>query len=191
MSEGPAVSPADLGLAGCGDLSALRRLRDYWFELANGDTINPLIPQAEAVPQMELLAELAAAGGEPGDYVSLVVACQIRIESLGRERALAEAIARDAVAENDADKLARWSSSVVDVDGRLKLYREKLRAVVQTTLADEDPEGAALLVMALTSAADGGDEKAVGVLQYVIDAVPAARAVAIQNKVREIERERA
>lgn len=51
----------DIPLAGRGDLSALRRVRDYWVELALRAVEIPRLPRQDALAQVELLAELAAA----------------------------------------------------------------------------------------------------------------------------------
>jgi hypothetical protein len=50
--------PEDVPQAGRGDLSALRRMRDHWLELALGTQEAPHLPRHEALAQMELLAEM-------------------------------------------------------------------------------------------------------------------------------------
>lgn len=178
----------DLARAGQGDLPALRRLRDYWFQVATGDVANPLLPKDEAIPQLELLAHLAAAGsGDVDDQVVLLAAYQVRIRMLERNVEASEGLAREAVEAKDAVALERWSASVVEFNDRLGSYRADMKRMMAAVLHDGEAEGAAMLVGALTLQADNGDERALGMLQCVMDSVTPARASAIKAEVLRIE----
>ena len=181
------VVPEDFGSAGRGDLAALRRLRNYWLQLALGECTNPLIPKEEVLPQLELLSELAAGSGEAEDQVLVIVAYQLRAETLDANRVVAEDLAREAARTNDMVAAAHWSRSAVEFSERQCRLRSLLDALIVAVLNGENAEGAALLVTALTIKADSGDERAVGLLQDIMDAVTPERASAIQHEVRKIE----
>lgn len=189
MSVARPVAPEDFGLAGRGDVSALRRLRDHWLNLASGEAVNPFIPKAEALPQVELLAELAAGTGEPGDLLTLVVAYHIRIESLERDVEGCEALAKEAVAAGNVAMVDRWTDSVVEFGERLAIYRAKVDSLLEEIFNSADAAGTAMIVSALTLEADRGDERAATMLQIVMDAMSAERAAAIQSECRRLEKE--
>lgn len=183
-----AVAPEDVGRAGRGDLAALRRMRDHWLELATGEAKNALIPKDEALPQCELLAELAACGGdEPEDWMALLVAYCIRIEALQGHVGAAERLAKEAAEADNAADLDRWTISVVGIGERIEHYRAKIVDLVSALISSRDPEGAALLASTLSREADQGDERAVPVLQFIMDSVTPDRASAISAAVRKLE----
>lgn len=186
------MQPDDLGRAGRGDTAALRRLRDYWLELADGETVNPLLPHGEVLPQLELLAELAASGSDDADdWIALLVAYQLRVETLQRDAIASQALAKQAVEANDLDKLDRWTRAEVEFTDRRGHYRLKMDALLANILGSDSAEGTAMLVAALTIQADSGDDRAVGMLQCVMDSVTPERAAAILSHAKKIERESA
>ena len=178
----------DVGLAGRGDAAALRRLRDHWLALVEGDAVNPLLPRSEALPQLELLAELAANGSdEAEDWIALLIAYHVRVEALQRDALASEALAKQAAEADDLDRADRWTRSVVEFNDRREHYRAKVGALLASIFASEAAEGSAMLVVALSSQADSGDERAVVLLQRVMDSVTPARAQAIRAEVLRIE----
>lgn len=177
----------DVGLAGRGDLEALRRLRDHWLAIVTRECANPLPCKDDVMPQLELLAELAYAAGEAEDQVALIVVYQVRAEKLAGDVAAFEDLARQAVEANDAAALDMWTRSVVEFGERLGFYRAKLGALQVSVLNDGEAEGAAMLVAALTIRADSGDDRAVGMLQRVMDSVTPLRAQAITAEVIRME----
>ncbi len=185
------MTPEDVGLAGQGDPAALRRMRDHWLELASGERFNPLLPRDETLPQVELLAELAAGSGQPEDQLALVVAYHVRIEVLERNKAAAEGLAKEAAKAHDADALLRLTSSIMEFEERLGRYRAKIDALLAAILNSSGAEGSALIVSALTIQADSGDERAITMLQFIMDSVTPERAQAIQAEVRKMEKEAA
>lgn len=152
----------DVGLAACGNFAALRRLRDHWLDLASGRMVHPLVLMEEAQAQLELLAEMSANGiNQAEDWIALLVAYQLRVAALERDPAAA--------------------------GDRLTHYRDKVDAVLAHVFHDDDAEGSAMLVAALTHQADAGDERAVPLLQSLMDSVTPERAQAIQAEVRKLE----
>ena len=153
------VTPEDVGRAGRGDLEALRRLRGYWLALATGEAFNPLLPKDEALPQVELLAELAAsATQEAQDWIALLVVYHVRLETLTRHASASEEFAEQAVKAGNAADLDRWTRSVVEFRERAAHYRSKAEGIFVHLLDGENPEGAAMLINALSIQADEGDE---------------------------------
>lgn len=183
------VTPEDVGAAGRGDLSALRRLRDYWLRLATGECVNPALRKEDVLPQMELLAELAAGSGEAQDHVALITAYQVRAEALEQSRGACADMAKETAQAGNSVGAQHWSREVADFDDRLRRYRAQIDALHHHLLTEGDASGAAILVTALTLQADRGDEFAVATLQCVMDSVTPERASAIQAEVRKIEKE--
>jgi hypothetical protein len=181
-------TPEDVGLAGRGDLGALRRMRDHWLPLATGEVLNPILPKNEALPQLELLAEMAAsATGQPEDWVALLYAYCVRIQTLKGDISGSQHFANEAVGANSVDGADRWTRSVVELEGRLNHYRAKVADLVSLLLTSNEVAGAAMLVSALSREADSGDESAVPVLQFIMDSVTPERASAISAAVRKLE----
>lgn len=181
-------TPGDIGLAACGDFDALRRLRDHWYALATGELVNPLIPKEEALPQLELLAEMAANGtNEPEDTIVLLVVYQIRAERCQLDLEADEHFAKQAVEAGNADLAGRWTSSAVEARTRLEHYRASIKNRLQHIIDSSEPHGAAMLVSAMTHLADNGDERAVPILEKLLASVTAERAKAIQIEVRKME----
>jgi hypothetical protein len=123
-----AVQPGDVGLAACGNFDALRRLRDHWYGLATGETVNLLIPKEDALPQLELLAEMAANGtNEPEDCIVLLVAYQIRADKLQLDLQASEHFAKEAVDAGSMDPYLRETRSIVDaIKNRVPVLAEGL-----------------------------------------------------------------
>lgn len=185
------VEAEDLELAGKGDLAALRRMRDHWFDIATGQATCPLLPRHDALAQLELLAQMAAINGEFEDSIGLIATYNVRIEVLERDLEASEGLTRAAVEADDVDSVDRWSSYTVELLERLALYQSASGRLVRMTLHDDDATGAALLVSCLTMQADKGDERAVGLLQTLMDCVSPERAAVINAKVRTMEKESA
>jgi hypothetical protein len=177
----------DVGLAGRGDLSALRRMRDYWLEIAAGISTNALLPVADALPQAEMLAELAGGSGQAEDLVALVTAYHIRTTSFDSDRDWFEAKAKQAADADAIEDLDRWTRAVVEADERAGFYRAKTQALLSSVLDSESAEGTAMLVTALTIQADSGDERAVPMIECLFNSVTPERAVAITDEYRKIE----
>lgn len=189
MSAAPPVTPEDIGRAGRGDLPALRRMRDHWLELATGQTFHALVPRDEALPQVELLAELAASGSEQtDDWLILLVAYQVRVEALERNRDTSQELTQKAVEQGDIPNADRWSSSVAEFEERLRFYRAKISTLLTAIVSSSDTAGSARLIWALSTQADHGDERVVGLLQVIMDSVTPERAQAIRAEVRKLER---
>jgi hypothetical protein len=189
VSNDRSASPEDVGRAGRGDLDALRRMRDHWLELASGDAVSSQLPKDEALPQLEMLAELAAsASGEAADWIFLLVAYHIRAETLQRHLDASQDLTTQAAEAENVIELDRWSRCVVEFDERLGLYRAKIASLLSDVLNSTDAAGSAMLVTALSIQADRGDERAVPLLQSIMDSVTPARGAAIKAEVRKIER---
>jgi hypothetical protein len=86
------------------------------------------------------------------------------------------------------DDLDRWTRSEVEFNERLGHYRAKIDAVLSALLNSDGAEGSAMLVTALSIQADRGDERAVPLLQFIMDKVTPERAQAIGVQVRKMER---
>jgi hypothetical protein len=185
------ATPDDFRLASEGELPALRRLRDHWFDLSTGSMAHSLLPRDEALPQPEMLAELAAARGYPEDRLALIASYQVRVETLEQDWAVFETLLMQAIEANDLAGASRWSSQVAECDARLRLYRGKQDQLVDTAINGGDVCDAAIIVRVLTDRADSGDERAVGMLQTLVDAVSPERAKAIQAEVQKMEKEAA
>lgn len=185
MNPEQPVAIEDVALAGRGDLAALRRLRDYWLAVASGSETNKLLPKDMVLPQVELLGEMAAAASaQVQDRVPLVAAYQIHAASIEHDVTVCEALARQAAEADNVADLDRWTSSTVDLNERLGVYRSRISALLSDILSNSDATGAAMLVSSLTLQADGGDERAVPLLQYVMDSVTPEQAEAIQAAIR-------
>jgi hypothetical protein len=192
QNESQPVAPEDVGLAGCGDSAALRRLRSHWLQLAEGAATHPLVPKEDAQPQLELLAEMAASAiGEPEDIIALMVAYHIRMETLQRDIEAAQALAKQAATADNVDDLERWASTEVDLGERLAFYRAKVSSLILHILNEDSAEGSAMFVQALSLQADSGDERALPHIQMIMDSVSPERARAIQAEVRKMERSEA
>lgn len=182
------VQPGDVGLAACGNFEALRRLRNHWWALAAGELVNPLLPKEDALPQLELLAEMAVAAiDQPDDWIVLLATSQIRVAALERDLGAAEDMAKQAVAADDTDLVVRWTNSVVEFEERLKRYRSKIDELLQHIIGSNQVEGTAMLAAALSHQADIGDERAVPLLERLMSLVTPERAQAINNEVRKME----
>lgn len=183
-----AATPDDVGLAGRGDIAALRRLREHWFAMADDEASNPILPRDEILPQLELLAELAAAAsGEAEDWIALLVVYQLRVESLGSHVEASRHFTQKAVESENIADADRWSRSEVEFNERLGHYRAKVGSIITHLLSDNDAEGAAMLVSALSLQSDRGDERALPLIQFIIDSVTPERASAISGAVRKLE----
>jgi hypothetical protein len=163
-------------------------MRDHWMELATGQTFHTLIPRDEALPQVELLAELAASGSDQTeDWLMLLVAYQVRVEALERNRDASQGLTRQAVEQEDIRNADRWSSSVAEFEERLRFCRAKISALLTAIFSSNDTAGSARLISALSAQADRGDERAVGLLQVIMDSVTPQRGQAIRAEVRKLE----
>jgi hypothetical protein len=157
--------------------------------LATGEAGNPLLPQDEALPQLELLAEMtAAASGEAEDWIMVLVAYQVRVETLQGHLEASQNLAKVAVRANDVAGLDRWSRSVVEYDERLAYYRAKIGSLLAEVFNSNNPEGTAILITALSLRADRGDERAVPMIQSIFDSVAPERAQAICAEYRKLEK---
>jgi hypothetical protein len=186
--ESQPAAPNDIGLAGCGNFDALRRLRNHWLQLAEGEASHPLVPKEDAQPQLELLAEMAAtAVGEPQDVIALMVAYHIRMETLQRDVEASHALAEQAVTAGNPAEAERWAATGVDVGERLAYYRAKVSSLVLHILNADSAEGSAMFVQALSLQADRGDERALPHIQLIMDSVSPERARAIQSEFRKLE----
>ena len=182
------VTPEDVGLAACGDLGALRRLRDHWLELATGEALNPLSPIEDILPQLELLAQMAATGiDQPEDWIVLMVVYQIRVEALERLASAFEGLAKQAAQAENEDHLVGSINSALEYRERLKDYRAKNEAILAHILNSNEAHGTAMLVSAMTHLADSGDERGVPILERLMASVTPERAKAIQLEVRKME----
>ena len=135
---------------------------------------------------MELLAEMAAGSGQAEDQVTLIAAYQVRIASLEHNLEASRACAAEATC---ATAFEHWSRAIAVCDDRLRFYRDTKDALVAAALADT--QAAAVLVKSLGDYADSGGERAVGLLQSIMDSFTPERAGAIQAEVRRIEEEEA
>lgn len=182
------VAPEDVGRAGCWDLSALRVLRDHWFDFATGERTSELMPESDALAQFELLSELAAGGGgEAEDQVMLMIAYQTRVMALTHDQNLFEQVAADAVAAGNEDEAVRAKHWLDCLNRRRDHYQAKVDGLVSVALNEGDGSTAALVVAVMDTLADSGNDMALSNLQWLLDSVTPERASVIQEQVRKIE----
>jgi hypothetical protein len=182
------VSLADLGQAGRGDLAALRRLREHWFQIASGNITVSLVPKEEALPQLELLAALAANGaGEANDWIWLAAIYRMRMDGLETDLTALVGVLDQVDEAGDIASHDRCSSAAIQLAERAADYRLKADEIVAQILAAEGVEGTAQIVALMEDEADRGWDPALPILQALFDSVSPERAQAIQSEVRKIE----
>jgi hypothetical protein len=160
-----AGDPTNWAMAARGDLTALQMLRDTVLESEG-------LALEDRLAQGELLARLAAEVGGPMDSLALCSVLLLRSE--------ASAMRRDG-ATDEADLRVH--------DYRSERYREQAEQLFPTIASGDDPEAAALLMRGLTIRADNGEDRALTLLQMLIDEMPTANLQAVKTAIRNLEQE--